>query len=84
MELLDLLNYILSPIVLAYVGYNERSKSEMRDRVSKLIEREEASKLIDMKQKSLEVLLGEQKEDIYDTREDIRRLEEKIDKLLSK
>lgn len=56
----------------------------MKDRVSKLIDRDEASQLIDLKQGRLEVMLAELKEDSTNAEQARRRLEEKIDRLLTK
>lgn len=77
MDLAELIKWILLPIVLAYVGYSEKDRYDMRQKMYKLIEREEAQNLIDLKMES-------SKNEIKDLKEDLNRIEDKLDKILDR
>lgn len=75
MELLDLLKYFLVPALLCYIGYNEKDKMSMKTKVEKTSAKEDIEKLIDLKMVVHQV-------EIRDIKEDLRRLESKLDKVL--
>lgn len=75
MELLDLLKYFLVPCLLCYIGYNEKDKFSMKNKVEKTIEKDDIEKLIDLKMVVHQV-------EISGIKEDLRRIESKLDKLL--
>lgn len=77
MELQDILQYLLIPVLLAYVGYNERSKSKMDQRLQKAISREDLERAVHQSKEIQQIQHA-------DTKEDIKRLEKKIDRLLER
>lgn len=77
MELTQILLYILIPCALAYIGYNERSKSKMDQRLRKAISRADLERTV-QQAKEIQHIQHE------DTKEDIKRLEKKIDRLLER
>lgn len=73
--LIELLKYILIPILLCYIGYNEKDKSSMKTKVEKTVEKDDIEKLIDIKMMVHQV-------EIRDIKDDLRRIEGKLDKLI--
>lgn len=68
---------VIAPIVTAYVIYNERDKREMKNKASTIVCKQEIEHLIDIKNAPQSVRQEEIKEDI-------QRLERKLDKILDK
>ena len=74
MELWQLLLYVLMPILVAYVGYNERDKSMMKQKLDQTHSKSETEHLIELKNKPIEVLQQE-------ACKDIQRCNDKLDKI---
>lgn len=77
MDLYDVFKWVLLPIILAYIGYNERDKVHMRSRVDTMMTTEEVEKMIDLKTATQQV-------QIQDIKDDLIRIESKLDKVLDK
>ena len=77
MELYDLLKYVLLPVLLCYIGFNERDKSMMKAKSDTYMPKADVEKMIDMK---LEV----HNVQIQDIKDDLDRIETKLDMILER
>ncbi len=77
MDLFDILKYILIPVVLCYIGFNEKDKSMIKTKVDKSLPKDDIERLIDLKMKVHQV-------QIQDIKEDLNRIESKLDLILNK
>ena len=75
MTVLEILLTILIPLVLAYIGHNERDKSRMKEKLNKTLTRSESEHLIELKNKPIEVLQVE-------TMKNVQEVKDKLDKLM--
>lgn len=75
MELIEIMKIILIPMLLAYVGYNEKHKASLNLRLQGAISRSELERAVEQ---SKEVHAVQIRELQYD----ISKLEKKIDKLI--
>jgi hypothetical protein len=76
-DLYDLLKFILLPVILFYIGFNERDKLNMKLKLEKTSVKEEVEKLIDLKMNVHQV-------QIQDIKDDLHRIETKLDVVLEK
>ena len=77
MELYDLLKFVLLPVMLCYIGFNERDKGTMRTKIENTSPKNDVEKLIDMKMQVHQV-------QIQDIKEDLERIEAKLDTILAR
>lgn len=77
MEIIQLLADIILALVVIYLGTIEKRLSEMQRRQEALLKREEAKEIIDLEIKTIS---NEQS----NLKEDLQRIEGKVDKLLDK
>ena len=77
MELYDLLKFVLLPVMLCYIGFNERDKMSMKTKIENTSPRNDIEKLIDMKMQVHQV-------QIQDIKEDLERIEAKLDTILDR
>ena len=75
MEVLDLIKYILVPILLAYIGYNERDKLMIKQKLNKTPTRDDVNELI-------VTHLKEHAAEIRGLKGSHKRVETKIDKVI--
>ena len=73
--MLELITQIVVPIVLAYCGYSEVRMRRLEDRLNSVPDRKEVANLVADKLEATKVMQSELKEDV-------KRLEAKIDLLL--
>lgn len=77
MELVDIIKYVVLPLLIAYVGYNEKDKRSMRKTIQETAPKSEIEKLIDLRMQVHQV-------EIREIKEDLARIERKLDKLLDR
>lgn len=77
MEIYDLLKYVVLPVVLCYIGFNERDKSVMKYKLDNSISKLDVEKLIDIK-------IAVHQVQIQDIKDDLVRIESKLDMLLER
>jgi hypothetical protein len=75
MDLVQVLIYIICPIIFGYIGYNERSKAVMKRKLDATLTAKEVEHLIDLKNRPAEVLQAE-------TCKDVKECKDKLDKLM--
>lgn len=73
----DLFQYVIYPLVIVYLGWNEKDKMSMKSKIYQLPEREEIVELIDLKMSGTHIETRELKENL-------RRIEGKLDKIIDK
>ncbi len=76
MDILTLVKYILLPILLTYLAYNERDKMAMKQKLNKTLDKQDISDLIDRDAK-------EQAAEIRALHRQQQNMETKIDKIVT-
>lgn len=77
MEIIDIIKYFLIPSFIAYVGYNEKSKASINNRLLKAVSMNDLEKAVKQAKEIQHIQINEVKDDI-------KRLEKKIDRLLER
>ena len=76
--------YIVLPILVAYVGYNERDKSSMKHTINKTLDQDKTEHLIDLKNRPMEIMQQEAAKDIKECNTKLDKIEDMIRQLQSK
>lgn len=77
MDLIDFCKYVVIPLLLAYIGFNEKDKRMIKKTLEKTAPKNEVEKLIDLKMQIHQVEIREMKGDLA-------RIESKLDRLIDK
>lgn len=77
MELLDLLKYFVAPAACAYILYNEKHIMKLQGKIDMTATKVEIEHLIDLKLQVRDL-------EIKGLKEDLHRIELKLDKLIDK
>jgi hypothetical protein len=75
--------YIVVPVLLGYIGYNERDKGTMKQKMDKTLCKNEVEHLIDLKNKPMEVLQNETSDDVKECKLKLDKLEDLMRELNS-
>ncbi len=74
MDFWQILVYVILPILVTYMGYNERDKAAMKKELRDTYSKDNTEHLIDLKNKPIEVLQQE-------TIKDVKEVGTKLDKI---
>ncbi len=77
MDLAELLKWVILPVLLAYIGYNEHDKVSIKNDVDKTMSKEEVEQFVDLKIEPHNV-------QIQDIKADLDKIDSKLDKVLDK
>ncbi len=77
MELYDLIKFVLLPVMLCYIGFNERDKINMKSKLEHMVSKDDMEKFIDMKMMVHQV-------QIQDVEDRLERMEVKIDTIIDR
>jgi hypothetical protein len=77
MSLMEILQGILIPLIVVYITYNERDKMNLKNKSMSVMQKDEIEKLIDLK-------LAVSQVQILSIKDDLDRIEDKIDKLIDR
>ena len=75
MEMLDILKFVILPMLIAYVGFNEKHKANLANRLNGAISRAELERAVEQAKEIHSIQIKE-------IQYDINKLEKKIDKLI--
>ena len=84
MDIWQILLYILLPLLIAYAGFNERDKNNMKHRLNETMDQDEIEHLIELKNRPMEVLQVETAKDIKQCNRKLDKIEDMLRKLQSK
>ena len=76
-EIIDVFRFMLLPLLLLYIGYNEKSKTALSLRLSEAVSRTELERAVNQA-KEIQAIQN------IENKEDIKRLEGKVDRLLER